>query len=287
MKKIKFSTTINAPREKVWKILWDLETYRQWTSVFAPGSTVKTDNWREGSRIEFGDGKGNGMISSILANRPNAYMSFKHLGVIKDGVVDTSSDYVKSWAGAEENYTLTETDGKTFLLVEMDTSGADFEEFLLKAWPTALEKIKELSENNQKKSVTVSTTVSAPVEKVWKYWNEPEHIKQWAFATPEWHAPKAENDLREGGTFTTRMEARDGSMGFEFGGTYTKVDPHQAIEYVLGDGREVSVYFEKTGDAQTRIVETFDIENTHPEEMQRGGWQAILDNFKKHVENGN
>lgn len=287
MKKIKFSTIIDAPKEKVWKLLWDLESYQNWTSVFAPGSTVKTDNWREGSRIEFVDGNGNGMVSSVLANRENEYMSFKHLGEIKDGVADTSSDKVKSWAGAEETYTLNEKDGKTELVVEMDTAGADFEDFLVKTWPAALEKIKGLAENNAVKSVTVSTTVSAPVEKVWKYWNEPEHITQWAFATPEWHAPKAENDLREGGTFTTRMEARDGSMGFEFGGTYTKVEPHRAIEYTLGDGREVTVYFEKTGDSETRIVETFDIENTNPEEMQRGGWQAILDNFKKHVENGN
>jgi len=131
--------------------------------------------------------------------------------------------------------------------------------------------------------ITVETTVNAPVEKVWKSWNDPQHIKNWCAATEDWHAPKAENDLRTGGTFSTRMEAKDGSFGFDFGGVYDNVKKNELIEYTMGDGRQVHVTFSPAGD-QTKIVETFDAEATNPVEMQRGGWQAILDNFKKYTE---
>ena len=131
--------------------------------------------------------------------------------------------------------------------------------------------------------ITVETTVNAPVEKVWKSWSEPQHIKNWCAASEDWHAPKAENDLRTGGTFSTRMEAKDGSFGFDFGGVYDNVKKNELIEYTMGDGRQVHVTFSPAGD-QTKIVETFDAEATNPVEMQRGGWQAILDNFKKYTE---
>ena len=131
--------------------------------------------------------------------------------------------------------------------------------------------------------ITVETTVNAPVEKVWRSWNEPQHIKNWCAASDDWHAPKAENDLRTGGTFSTRMEAKDGSFGFDFGGVYDNVKKNELIEYTMGDGRQVQVTFSPAGD-QTKIVETFDAEATNPVEMQRGGWQAILDNFKKYTE---
>ncbi len=286
MKKIKFSTTINAPREKVWKTLWEKSSYEKWTSAFAEGSTVKTDDWKEGSRVEFGDGKGNGMVSSVLANRPNEYMSFKHLGEVKEGIVDMTSDKVQQWAGAEENYTLKDKDGKTELIVEMDTSGADFEDFLIKTWPTALDKIKSQAEsaNQPKKSITVEAIIDAPVVKVWEKWSTPADITQWCAASDDWHAPHAENDLREGGEFKTVMAAKDGSFKFDFGGVYNKVKENENIEYEMGDGRRVQILFEKVGNNQTKVTETFEMENTHPEDVQRGGWQAILNNFKKYTE---
>jgi uncharacterized protein YndB with AHSA1/START domain len=132
-------------------------------------------------------------------------------------------------------------------------------------------------------TITVETTVHAPVEKVWKLWNGPEHITQWNTATPEWHTPTASNDLRIGGKLQARMEAKDGSMGFDFEGVYNQITPHQFISYTIADGRKVSITF-STKENSTHVVETFEAENTHPIEMQRGGWQAILDNFKKYVE---
>lgn len=138
-------------------------------------------------------------------------------------------------------------------------------------------------ETMTQKAITIQTTVNAPVEKVWRYWNQPEHITKWAFASDDWHAPKAENDLRVDGTFSTTMAAKDGSFSFDFGGVYTKVENHKIIEYTIGDGRKVKVEFVPEGN-QTKVVETFELESQNPEEMQRGGWQAILDNFKKYTE---
>jgi uncharacterized protein YndB with AHSA1/START domain len=138
-------------------------------------------------------------------------------------------------------------------------------------------------ETTSTSSITVETKVQAPLKKVWQYWTVPEHITKWNQASDDWHSPYAENDLRTGGKFLSRMEARDGSFGFDFGGVYDNVKINELIEYTLGDGRKVSVRFTDNGN-ETRVVEMFEAEDTNPIEMQRGGWQAILDNFKKYVE---
>lgn len=131
--------------------------------------------------------------------------------------------------------------------------------------------------------ITVSTIVTADRAKVWEYWIKPEHITKWNHASEDWVCPRAESDLREGGTFSARMEAADGSEGFDFTGTYTEVVPQERIRYVMDDGRTVTVMFED-GASGTRVTETFDPESENTEEMQRSGWQAILDNFKAYVE---
>jgi len=131
--------------------------------------------------------------------------------------------------------------------------------------------------------ITVETTVNAPVEKVWQYWTKPEHITQWNNASDDWHTPRAENDLRPGGSFLSRMEAKDGSFGFDFGGIYDAITIHEYIEYTIGDGRKVNVTFTADGD-KTKVAERFEAESTHSIEMQQGGWQNILDSFKKYTE---
>ena len=138
-------------------------------------------------------------------------------------------------------------------------------------------------ETMENTTITVSATVNAPVAKVWESWNQPEHITKWCAASEDWHTPKAENDLRPGGQFLSRMEAKDGSFGFDFGGIYDDVKTNELITYTMSDGRKVEITFEADGD-DTKVTETFDAENTNPVEMQRGGWQAILDNFKKYTE---
>ena len=131
--------------------------------------------------------------------------------------------------------------------------------------------------------ITVETVVKAKATRVWDSWNNPADIKQWNNASDDWHTTRASVDLREGGKFLARMEARDGSEGFDFEGTYTRVVPNKAIEYRMGDGREVKVEFVERADG-VLVRETFDAESANTPELQRQGWQAILDNFGRHVE---
>lgn len=131
--------------------------------------------------------------------------------------------------------------------------------------------------------IIINTTIEAPVEKVWELWTTPKHIKEWNSASVDWHTPVATNDLRPGGAFLSRMEAKDGSFGFDFSGIYDEVKEHEFISYSLADGRKVTIAF--TGDDKTTtITETFDPENENSRDMQRDGWQAILNNFKAHAE---
>ena len=131
--------------------------------------------------------------------------------------------------------------------------------------------------------ITIQALVKAPIEKVWQFWNEPQHIMNWAFASEDWETPAAQNDLQVGGKFVTTMAAKDKSASFDFNGVYTKVDNHETIEYTMDDGRKVSVKFKIVSDG-VQVTETFDPENENSDEMQRAGWQAILNNFKKDVE---
>jgi uncharacterized protein YndB with AHSA1/START domain len=138
-------------------------------------------------------------------------------------------------------------------------------------------------ETMNKTIITVENTINAPVEKVWQYWTTPEHITKWNHASDDWHTPRAENDLRVGGSFVFRMEAKDGSVGFDFGGVYDAVRNNEYIEYTLGDGRKVKITFSGQGNT-TKVLESFESESTNSVELQKGGWQAILDNFKKYTD---
>lgn len=131
--------------------------------------------------------------------------------------------------------------------------------------------------------ITIETTINAPIDLVWKLWTSPEHIINWNFATTEWCCPSAVNDLKRGGEFKWRMEAKDGSMGFDFTGTYQQIKENELITYKMSDDRAVSIDFSIEGES-VRIVESFEAEGTNSDEQQRAGWQAILDNFKKYVE---
>ena len=138
-------------------------------------------------------------------------------------------------------------------------------------------------ETTTKTAITVETTIKAPLEKVWKYWTEPKHITKWCHASDDWHAPYAENDVRTNGRFKTTMSAKDGSVSFDFEGIYSNVIDQKEISYDIMDGRKVKVLFSKQGN-ETSVIETFEAENVNSIEMQRGGWQAILENFRKYCE---
>jgi uncharacterized protein YndB with AHSA1/START domain len=131
--------------------------------------------------------------------------------------------------------------------------------------------------------ITVETIIAADSKKVWDFWTSPEHITKWNFASDDWHCPKAENDLRVGGKLRSRMEAKDGSFGFDFEAIYDEIIDQKKITYTMPDGRQATTDFEHL-DGKTKVTTTFDAETENSVEMQRAGWQAILDNFKKYVE---
>ena len=140
-----------------------------------------------------------------------------------------------------------------------------------------------IQSGNMNETITVETHVDAPIETVWNAFNDVAAIPKWNAPSNDWHTPRAENNLEVGGTFLYRMEAKDGSTGFDFTGTYTDVTPHEHLAYVMSDGRKAKVTFAEEGEG-TRVVTVFDPETENPHEVQRAGWQAILDNFKKYVE---
>ena len=144
MEKLHFTQSINAPKEKVWSTLWDDATYRQWTSAFSPSSYAESD-WNEGSKILFLGDNRSGMVSKIETKRLNEFMSFKHLGEVKNGVEDTESEAIKAWAGAFENYTLNEVGGKTELVVDIDVN-EEYKDMFMGMFPKALEQVKLLAE---------------------------------------------------------------------------------------------------------------------------------------------
>lgn len=131
--------------------------------------------------------------------------------------------------------------------------------------------------------ITIQNEIKAPIHKVWDYYNDPKHIIKWNSASPDWHTTTSTNDLKPGGKFSSRMEVKDGSMGFDFGGIYDKVDHHQLISYTMEDGRQTNITF-KEEDQNTLVTIVFDAEASNPVEVQKGGWQAILDSFKRYTE---
>jgi len=134
-----------------------------------------------------------------------------------------------------------------------------------------------------KQKINIEATINASLAKVWQYYTEPKHITQWNNASDDWHTTRAKNDLRQGGKFLYRMEAKDGSFGFDFGGVYDEVKANELIGYTMDDGRKAKIVF-ASADDRTKIVIDFDAETENPIELQRDGWQAILDNFKKYVQ---
>ncbi len=131
--------------------------------------------------------------------------------------------------------------------------------------------------------ITIETTINANTDKVWQYYTQPKHITKWNFASDDWHCPKAENDMTVGGTYTARMEAKDGSFGFDLKAVYDEIIPFEKIVYTMEDGRKVITTFENLNN-KTKVITIFEAENQNPVDMQKAGWQDILDNFRRYVE---
>ncbi len=282
MKKLEFTIDINAPAEKVWYSLWDEENYKNWTNAFCEGSYVVTD-YKEGSKAHFLSPSGEGMFSSVSINKPFEIMSFNHIGILKNFEEQPIDDETKLWSGCEERYELVENNGKTTVKASVDVID-QYVDYFDQSFPNGLKKLKEIAENPSVKSISIYISVNAPIEKVWDYWTNPKHIVNWNNASDDWHTPSAKNDLKVGGTFICTMAAKDGSMSFDFEGKYSEIDTYKKIVYQIADGRNVSITFNIIDD-KVIITETFEPETENSLELQRGGWQAILTNFKKYTEN--
>lgn len=280
MKKLTFSIDINAPKEKVWYSLWDDENYEEWTSAFCEGSFTISD-WNEGSKIYFLDPNGNGMNSKITIKKPFETMLFSHYGELKNFEELPLTEETKAWSGSEERYDLSEKNGVTTVSATVDVVEKYFDYFN-EVFPKALEKLKAIAESNEARSISVRTTLDAPLKEVWEKFTQPEHIVHWNFASDDWHCPKAENHLEVGKSFLSTMASKDGKMSFDFVGTYNEIIPMKKVVYTIADGRKVTVRFDVM-DSKVILTENFTPESQNTLELQRGGWQAILDNFKKYV----
>lgn len=279
MKEIIFSIAIEASAEKVWFSLWNKTNYENWTSIFSQGSYAISE-WTKDSKIHFLMPTGDGMFSEITELIPNQQISFQHKGEIKGF---EEQEIKNEWSDSKESYFLSEENNKTILKAAL-TIDEKWQEFFDTTFPKALEKVKNDAENNLIKTITVQTLIDKSLAEVWDKYTQPEHVVNWNFASDDWHCPKAENDLKNGGTFSYTMASKDNSMSFNLKGTYTEVVPHNKLNFYLEDNRKVYTDF-KVFDNKTLISVTFEPENENSIFLQRDGWQSILNNFKKYLIN--
>lgn len=278
MENLIFTSILQSSAENLWFCLWNEFQYKKWVSVFKEGSYAVSE-WKQGARIHFMSPEGHGMYSDIETWEPNKAAVFRHIGNIKNGIEIEVDDATKSWSGMREGYRLTEHGNQVQLEIRMDIN-SDYKSYFESTFPKAIDKIKN---NIDHAEIVTQIKMQGNVHKIWDCWTNPIHIIKWNTASPEWHTPKADIDLRVQGRFTYRMEAKDGSFGFDFGGVYTEIINHQLIAYTMDDGRRCKVQFDVTGDIVT-ITQSFDPESQNAYQLQYTGWQTSLDNFKSYAQ---
>ena len=289
----------HAPVDPVWAAWTEADLLCQWWAPKPYTCVIRSLELREGGRwsyyMEGPEGDRHYSFFDYTAIRPKTFLAGQ------DGFCDAAGTILTSmprsqWAihfssvatGAQERIVIhfeTATDLERILRMgfqEGFTAGLDqLDALLADQGPSAAPNTP--ANMNSPARITVSTQVNKPITTVWNAWSNPADIMQWNAASDDWHCPRATNDLRAGGLFSSTMAARDGSFSFDFAGVYDAVEPLRRIAYTLGDGRTCEVLFSAT-EGGTRVVESFDAETQNSVEMQRDGWQAILDRFKAHVE---
>lgn len=285
MQNLHFTHYIQAAPSAVWGVLFSNATYPIWTKGFGANSRVEGD-FLEGGKLLFigtdSSGHEGGMVSRVAKLQPNEFMSIEHQGIYYDGVEDTSSEQTRQWTPTFEQYTLVAEDRGTMLTVDMQ-SPKEYADMFRNMWQKSLAIVALLSEIKQTPALIAEVTVQAPLANVWHLFTAPEHIIHWNQASPDWHTPRAVNDLRMGGTFSSHMAAKDGSASFDFTGTYTEVEPQSLLTYDLYDARKVVTIFNGEGDA-TRITTVFEPETENAPQLQQQGWQAIIQSFKEYAQ---
>jgi uncharacterized protein YndB with AHSA1/START domain len=285
MQTLHFTINISASAEKIWDVLLGKETYPMWTKAFHSDSNV-IGNWEQGSAMRFvgtnEDGTQSGMLSIIETHVPNKHIAIKHIGMIMNGIEDTTSEEVQKWAPSYEKYTVENHGDHCTLLVDMD-SHEDYVTMFTTMWQRAVVAIKTMSEMQVTPAVVVSTMCKQPLATTWDLFTGPEHIMQWNQASSDWCTKAAVNDLRVGGKFSSIMAAKDGSASFDFNGVYTAVEPQSFYAYTMEDGRKVITMFNDQ-DGVTAITTIFEPETINSPELQVQGWQAILQSFCDYAE---
>lgn len=283
MRKIQFEHTFNATPEQLWELIVDADHYCFWTSVFTKGSDFIGD-WSEGSKIRFiadnPQGIENGMLSEIVEAKWPEFISIRHIGLIMDGVEDYDSPMAKTWTPAFENYRLIkQSDTLCTFSLEQDVPDAEADSFAT-LWKNAFDAmaLRLRSSEMVSKVITLRERSAHSPAEIWDRLVTPEKVKTWNFASEDWYCPKASNNLTVGGEFHYEMSAKDGSFSFDFGGTYTAIEPNSKLYFVLGDGRKVRIdLIEKS--YGTLIEERFEAEQENNLYLQRTGWQSILRNL--------
>lgn len=278
MKTVTYTIEINATPERVWHALWDDTNYEAWVLSFGQ-EAMAVSEWTEGSKVHFISPTGDGICSIIRELTPYQLIRFEHQCSIKNNLEITDTE--ESWQGSIESYTLEEINGKTVVHVSLDTL-ENYVDFFDTTFPKALEVVKKIAEEPENKTICVRASIAQPLAKVWDYFTNPDHIIHWNFASEDWHCPKAVTDLKMGGRFVWTMAAKDGSMQFDFEGTFTEIVPFKKIAYTITDGRQVTITFREIND-NVIITENFEPERVHSEALQKQGWQQILNHFKHYI----
>lgn len=286
MKRLQMERKFNATQQKLWELIVDPDHYRTWTKVFSEGSDFIGD-WSRGSKMRFvAEGElitENGMLSEIVESIWPEFLSIRHIGLILDGIEDYDSPFAKKWTPALENYRLTsKDDGKCVFELELEIPDEEFDGFK-ESWERAFNLMASLLEESEKigKVITLREKSSRSTEDIWERLVVPEKVMTWNYASDDWNCPKASNNLIEGGEFHYEMAAKDGSMSFDFWGTYTLIEPKKKLYFELGDGRKVRIdIIEKPYGCL--IEERFEVEQLNNLDLQRKGWQSILRNLAGH-----
>lgn len=289
MKTINQSIDIAATKEAVWAAIINENKYKAWTAAFQEGSRFE-GIWQKGAKLKFlaedENGVDMGMVSEVVVFDHLKDIAIKPVGFVGEGQEDYESEALKEWTQTLESYHLeTIAEGITRFTVNQTIPEPHFD-MLNERWTAALDMLKKVCEQNLSpfSKIEIGAVIEASIEDVWAYWTSGEKMVKWNFASDDWHCPKAAVDLRVGGDFTATMAAKDGSYAFDFGGTYTEIVPYKRLVSQIGDGRMIWVDFDVLSESQVKVVEVFEAEGMNSLEMQRAGWQAILDNFKKAVE---
>ncbi len=289
----KENNTIHVKREfdanlgMVWKAWTTAELLDQWWAPAPYRNQTKSMDFREG---------GTWLYSMISPENETHWSRFDYEKIDEqksytglDAFCDETGKINTDFDRMHWENVFSETAGHTTVNITISVGSWDTLKKIIQmgfkeGFTQGLNQLEELlSKQKASNKITISTTVNGDVQQVWKHYTEPAHITQWNFAHPSWHCPSATNDMRVGGKYSARMEAKDGSYGFDFEAVYDEVIAGKSFSYTMSDGRSVSVLFNENK-GQTELIITFDPEEVNPVEMQKAGWQAILDNFKNYSE---